>query len=174
MKRRLIGTLLILLLVSAGIYAAQMAETRSKEHTEGKYRTVKITLTTTTGLDSAIVLNEDNVPFETGDLEVNRTIFTLQFQSTETVAQVNDSDFDVLWQVSAVKSGRLNEVFPTESGYLDWITVETDQNDNSIGWVSTFDAAAYKGMRVRAILAETSTSADRVVNLELYLTYPRK
>lgn len=172
MKKTLIGTLLILLLVSAGIYAAQMAETRTRERGEGNYETTRITLTTTTGLDSAIVLNKDNVPVETGHFVANRTIFTLQFQSTETVAQVADSDFDVLWQVSAVQSGLLNEVFPTEAGYLDWITVETDQNDNSIGWVATFDAASYKGMRVRAILGEADTSSDRVVSLELYFTYP--
>ena len=174
MKRKLIGTLLILLLVSAGIYAAQMTETRSKERSDGKYRTVKLTMTTTAALDSAIILNEDNVPFETGHLEVNRTTFTLQFQSAETLAQITDSDFSVLWQVSAVQSGLLNEVFIGEVGHLDWTTVETDVNDDAINWVATFDAAAYKGMRVRAVLAETSSSADRVVALELYLTYPRK
>jgi len=169
MKKTLIG-LLFLLLASAVIYAAQMAETRSKERKEGHYETTKITVTATTGLDSAIVLNKDNVPVETGDLVANRTIFTLQYLTAETTA--NDSDFDVLWQVSAVQTGLLNEVFPGEVGEFDWTTVETDQNDNSVSWVATFDAAAYKGMRVRAVLAEAATDADAAVAIEVYFTYP--
>ena len=170
MKRKLIGALLIFLLVSAGIYAAQMAETRSREKKEGKYETTRILVTATTALDSAIVLNKDNVPVETGDLVANRTIFTLQFLTAEATA--NNSDFDVLWQVSAVLRGRLNEVFPGETGEFDWTTVETDQNDNSVSWVATFDAAAYKGMVVRAILAEADETSDSAVAIELYFTYP--
>lgn len=172
MKRKLIVALFMFILVSAGIYAAQMAETRSKERKEGKYETTKILVTATTGLDSAIVLNKDNVPVETAHFEVNRTIFTLQFLTAEATAA--NSDWDVLWQVSAVQTGLLNEVFPGETGEFDWTTVETDQNDNSVSWVATFDAAAYKGMRVRAVLAEADASADAAVAIELYFTYPLK
>lgn len=170
MKKRLIGTLLIFLLVSAGIYAAQMAETRSKERKEGHYETTKITVTATTALDSAIVLNKDSVPVETGDLVANRTIFTLQFLTAETTA--GQSDWDVLWQVSAVQTALLNEVFPGQTGEFDWTTVETDQNDDSVSWVATFDAASYLGMRVRAIFAEADATNDAAVAIELYFTYP--
>ncbi len=172
MKRTLIT--LLLLVFALPLVAGQPITTRERLKGMGdpRYRVIKHTFTASTNLDSVIILAEDSTLVETGDLEVNRTIFTLQFAIAEATAST--SDWDVLWQVSSVKDASAT-IFPVVSAVpIDWITVETDQNDNSLGWVATFDAAAYKGMRVRAILSEADASTDTAVAVEVYYTYPRK
>ena len=172
MKKTLIS--LLLLVFALPLLANQPTTTRTKLKGMGdpRYRVVKHTFTATTSLDSVIILAEDSTLVETGGLEVNRTIFTLQFNIAEATAST--SDWDVLWQVSSVKDASAT-IFPVVSAVpIDWITVETDQNDNSLGWVAVFDAASYKGMRVRAILAEADASTDTAVAIEAYFTYPRQ
>lgn len=168
MKKTLIGILSLVLALP--LMASQPTTTRAKSYDSERYRVDLNSFTATTGFDSIIVLNRSDVSVETGGFEANRTIFCLQFVTNQTTA--SKSDWDVLWQVSGVQSGLLQTVFPSESGYLDWNTVETDQNDNSLSWVATFDAAAYKGMRVRAILAEADDSTDEADEIEVYFVYP--
>ncbi len=169
MKKALFVILSFILVVP--LFAGQPTTTRVKQNNSGRYRTVKHTFTATTSLDSIIILNKNSNPVDTGDFEANRTIFVLQFATAEATA--SQSDFDVLWQVSAVDDASAT-IFPVVSAVpVDWATVETDQNDNSLGWAATFDAAAYKGMKVRAILAEADSGADAAVAIEAYLTYPR-
>lgn len=169
MKKALLVILSFVLVVP--LFAAQPTTTRVKQNNSGRYRTVKHTFTATTGLDSIIILNKNNNPIDTGDFEVNRTTFVLQFNTAEATA--SQSDFDVLWQVSSVDDASAT-IFPVSSAApVDWVTVETDQNDDLVAWAATFDAAAYKGMKVRAILAEADASNDVAVAIEVYLTYPR-
>jgi len=161
------------LLFAASAFASQPTTTRTLQRGIGgaRYNIVKHTFTATTGLDTIIVLNENGNAFDSEDLEVNRTIYSVQFQTAETTAA--NSDFNVLWQVSAVVDASAT-VFPGQSGQYDWTTVETDANANSLSFVATFDAANYKGMKVRALLAESDALADAAVAIEAYVTYPRK
>lgn len=171
MKKLILG---LVLLSFANVFAAQPTTTRAREKGVGgaRHRVVKHTFTATTALDSIIILNENSNPPETNDLEVNRTIYKLQFNTAEATA--NNSDWDVLWQVSAVQNASAT-IFPVVSAVpVDWVTVETDQNDDLLQWVATFDAAAYKGMRLRAILAEANADSDAAVAIEAYFVYPYK
>lgn len=160
----------LLFLVAVPLFASQPTTTRTaqKGFSGNRYKTVKHTFTATTSLDTILVLDKDSRAIDAGDLEVNRTILTLQFQTAEATAA--NSDWDVLWQVSSVSDASST----TFASGDDWTTVETDQNDNSISWIATFDAASYKGMRIRALLAEADATADAAVAIEAYFKYPRK
>ena len=163
----------VFMLFAVAVFAAEPTVTRTLQRGVGgaRFNSVLNSFTATTGLDTIVVLNENGNAFNSSDLEVNRTIYAVQFQTTETTAA--NSDFTVLWQVSAVRDAS-SSVFPGSSGQYDWTTVETDANANSLSFVATFDAAAYKGMKVRALLAETDATADAAVAIEAYALYPTK
>ena len=172
MRKTLITLLLLVFALPLLANQPTTTRTRLKGMGDPAYRVVKHTVTASTGLDSVMILAEDATLVETADLKVNRTIFTLQFNIAQATA--SKSDWDVLWQVSSVKDASAT-LFPVVSVVpIDWITVETDQNDNSLGWVATFDSASWKGMRVRAILAEADDSTDEADAIEVYYTYPRQ
>lgn len=166
-------TFVLLVAFVAPLLGGQPTTTRAKETGVGgnRYRSVQNSFTATTSLDTIIVLDSNDNALATEDMEVNRTIFQLQFQTAETT-QAN-SDWDVLWQVSGVEDASATTLTAT-SILNDFTTVETDQFDNLRSWMATFDAAAYKGCKVRALLCEAATDADAAVAIEVYLIYPRK
>jgi len=133
------------------------------------YKTVKHTFTATTGLDTVLLQLANSTAFETTDLKVNSTVYAVHFQTAEGTAA--NSDFNVLWQVSSATDAS-NVAFPGMVIARDWVTVETDQNDDSLAWVATFDAQNYKGYKLQAVLAESSTSADAAVAIEAGVKYP--
>lgn len=170
MKKALFVILSFVLVVP--VFAAQPTTTRVSQNAGGNYRIEKHTFTATTGLDSIIILGRNDDPIGTHDFKVNRTTFVLQFNTAEATAA--NSDWNVLWQVSAVEDASAT-IFPVVSAVpVDWVTVETDVNSDLLQWAATFDAAAYKGMKVRAILAENNADSDAAVAIEAYLVYPRK
>ena len=172
MKKALFVILSFVLVVP--LFSGQPTTTRARESGVGgdRYRVTKHTFTSTTSLDSIIILNKNNNAPDTDGLEANRTIFTLQFNTAEGTA--SNSDFTVLWQVSAIADAVATTLTAVAATRADWVTVETDVNTDLLSWVVTFDAAAYKGQKVRAILAEADSGSDSAVAIEAYFTYPRK
>lgn len=170
-----IESLAFILLVAfvVPLWAGQPTTTRAKESSVGgsRYRSVLNSFTSTTSLDTVIVLDSNDKAFSTEDNEVSRTIFQIQFQTAETTA--SQSDWDVLWQVSGVNDAAATTLTAT-SILNDFTTVETDEFDNNLSWVATFDAAAYKGCKVRALLSEANADSDAAVAIEAYIIYPRK
>ncbi len=161
---------LLLIVFAVPLFAGQPTVTRSDGILQVRYRTVIHTFTGVTGVaDTILVLSAKAVAFETADLEVNRTVFVITFQTDETTD--TDSDFDVLWQVSGQPDAS-NVAFPGMGIAEDWHTVETDQNDNSLDWVATFDAQNYKGLKVQAVLCEVGTPATTPA-IEITVLYPR-
>jgi hypothetical protein len=123
------------------LWAGQPTTTRAKQSGVGgnRYRSVLNSFTSTTSLDTVIVLDSNDNALPTEDMEVSRTIFQIQFQTAETTP--SQSDWDVLWQVSGVSNAAATTLTAT-SILNDFTTVETDEFDDDLSWVATFDAAA--------------------------------
>ena len=165
--------LVIFILYAVALFANIPTTTRANSISQRNTRTVIHTFTATTGLDSIFILDASANAFETSDLGPNNTVYSINFQTAETTA--SQSDFDVVWQVSgqtdADADANIGAIALSEG---DWVTVETDQNDNSISWNATFDAVNYRGMKVRAVLSEANADSDAAVAIEVSINYPRR
>ena len=172
MKSKILAFLL-LIVFAVPLFAGQPTVTRANGISHKRYKSVIHTFTGVTGVADTILVQlltgSRAVAFETADLEVNRTVFVITFQTDEATA--NDSDFDVLWQVSGQPDAS-NAAFPGMVVAEDWHTVELDQNDDSLDWVATFDAQNYKGMKVQAVLCEVGTPS-KTPAIEVTVLYPR-
>lgn len=170
MKRIL--SFLLVAVFAASLFGAQPTVTRSNEYRKGDYVVVDNSFTATTGLDTICVLSSDDQAIPTWDLETADSVFfAIQFKTAETTA--NNSDWDVLWQVSG-ESSVVNDDSLDTADTVDWLTVETDQFDNDLEWVATFKCTAYLGYRIRAVLAEADGTADAAVAITTRFKYKRK
>lgn len=154
MKSKLFAVLALLLLVlTIDVGADTPTVTRAKDYSPaGSYHSVKNTWTSTTNSDSVLILNGNGGVFETAHHTVNNTIFKLLFNSAEGTA--SSVDKVVKWQVSAV-----SDAGSGISDVTDWVIAETDSINNSNLAVATFDAANYKGMKVRVLLHDTANNS---------------
>jgi len=169
--KKIFATFLLLVVFAGSVFAAQPTATRSNEYRKGHYVVVDNSFTATTGLDTVVILTSGDIAVPTWDLETaDSTFFAIQFKTAETTG--TSSDWDVLWQVTG-ESSPVNDAGLDDADVTDWITVETDQNDNSLAWVATFKATAYLGYRIRAVLAEADASADAAVAITARFKYRR-
>lgn len=167
MRKILLAVLAVMLVFASLVQAGEPTTTRTKDNESGPYKTYKHTYTATTSLDTVLIANKNGNPVDLGDLAVNRTIYTVAFQSAEGTA--TNVDKVVEWQVSAVSDAATGI-----SDALDWVTIESDSINNATAAVHTFDAASYKGMRLRALLRDTQDTTDTAVAEEVYFTVPTK
>lgn len=155
-------------LLMVSVYGSTPTVTRTKgSSVRGKYNVYKNTYTSTTGKDTVIVLDADGNAFEVGDLmsQADKVIL-LQFQSAEGTA--SSVDKDVLWQGTLV-----SDADATILTGNDWITLETDQQDNANTWLVTIDLDSNPIVKLRAVVLDTATLGATAVAEELYIKIPR-
>lgn len=156
-------------LLMVSVYGSTPTVTRTQGNSvRGKFNVYKNTYTSTTSADTVIVLDADGNAFEVGDLmsQADKVIL-LQFQSAEgTAANV---DKDVLWQGTLV-----NDASATILTGNDWITLETDQQDNLNVWLVTVDLDATPIVKLRVMVVDTAVVlGGTAVAEELYIKIPR-
>lgn len=169
----LVAVLILALVFVTGneVFSADPVPTRSKSISTGKYQVAKTAWTSTTGVDSVLIVNHDSTGVDLSELTDVSRMLSVQWEVPDS-ATASLTDKIVVWFVS----NQPNPVGSIRSGPTwarDWSEVSRDTLSNKLAGFSQLDVGTYSARWACALIYDQSTATAAQAEAA-YLYYPKR